>query len=65
MSKKYNAMTIFMNLDSDDYDNQEKGSAIYDILKMETHNSITKEMLIKACMYLLKLNFEIPDEVTE
>ncbi len=65
MNNKYNAMTIFTNLDSNDYDDQEKGTAIYDILKMETHNSITKAQLMNACMYLLKLHFEIPDKVTE
>lgn len=64
MNNKYNAMTIFTNLDSNDYDDQEKGTAIYDILKMETHNSITKAQLMNACMYLLKLHFEIPDKVT-
>ena len=52
------AYRIFHDIDSDKYTVEEKGLAIKLILDMETHNSVTKEMLIKALRWLWNEHFE-------
>ena len=56
------AYAIFANIDSPDYTDGEKGAAILQILKMETHNSVTKAAMLKVIRYLLILAFEVPEE---
>jgi hypothetical protein len=60
--KRAEAYEIFYNLDSVKYDDQQKGTAIYEIINMATHNSITKDDLLCACRYLLSLSFDIPEQ---
>lgn len=36
--------------------------AIYEVLKMPTHNGITKDAMLKVIEYLLNLAFDIPEE---
>jgi hypothetical protein len=56
------AYAIFANIDSPDYTDEEKGAAILAVLKMETHNSVTKAAMLKVIDYLLRLAFEVPEE---
>ena len=53
------AYAIFANIDSTD---EEKGAAILQILKMETHNSVTKAAMLKVIRYLLNLAFDVPEQ---
>ena len=46
MTKGY--YTIFNNISSDEYTEQEKLHSIKDILSLVTHNSINKQSIIKA-----------------
>lgn len=55
------AYAIFTNIDSPDYSDEEKGAAILTILKMETHNSVTKASMLKVIDYLLHLAFDVPE----
>lgn len=59
------AWVVFKNIDSDQYDVQEKGQAIYDICRMETHNSITKATMLRVIWWLLGLVFELPERKDE
>lgn len=56
------AYAIFANIDSPDYTDGEKGAAILQILKMETHNSVTKAAMLRVINYLLRLSFEVPEK---
>lgn len=56
------AYAIFANIDSPDYTDEEKGAAILQILKMETHNSVTKAAMLEVINYLLRLAFEVPED---
>ena len=53
------ARRIFDNIDSQQYTDEQKGEAILRVLKMETHNSVTKESLLKAIRYMFDLCFEV------
>lgn len=53
------AYSIFEYIDSDKYTAEEKGLAIRTVLDMETHNSITKLMLMKVLGWLWSEHFEI------
>ena len=55
------AYAIFANIESPDYTDEEKGAAILQILKMETHNSVTKASMLKALRWLLELSFDIEE----
>ena len=56
------ACAIFMQIDSDEYTAEEKGTAIYEVLKMPTHNGITKDKMLSVIWYLLNLAFDIPEK---
>lgn len=55
------ANAIFKNLDSDKYTNLEKVDAIKTVVDMETHNSITKDEILKAFKWLLSIDYIIND----
>lgn len=55
------ACKIFLQVNSDKYTDGEKGTAIYEVLKMPTHNGITKDAMLKVIEYLLNLTFYIPE----
>lgn len=46
------ASRIFRDLDNPAYDDLTKISAIYRVINMETHNSITKVELLKALRWM-------------
>ena len=56
--KPREAWVIFLGIDSDKYTVEEKGLAIKFILDMETHNSVTKAMFVKALRWLWNEHFE-------
>ena len=45
---------IFHEIESDKYTLNEKCWAVYQILKMPTHNGFTKAAIIKACLYVFE-----------
>ena len=49
---------IFENIDSPDFTDLEKGEAIYEVLKMPTHNSITKDKMLSVIKWLFDKVFE-------
>lgn len=55
------ACAIFLQIDSKKYTDEEKGTAILEILKMPTHNGITKDAMLKVIGYLLNLAFDVPE----
>ena len=63
--KKGNAMNIgearriFDNIDSQQYTDEQKGEAILRVLKMETHNSVTKESAFKVIRHMFELCYEV------
>lgn len=56
------AVAIFLQIESDKYTDDEKGTAIYEVLKMPTHNGITKDRMLAVINYLLRICFDVPDE---
>ncbi len=56
---------IFCNIDSEKFTNEEKALAIYDVLKMPTHLSITKDSMIKVIKWLWDQLYEIKEVVEE
>lgn len=62
------ALSAFYNIDGQNavggevITEEEKGLAIWKVLNMETHNSITKAAMLKVMRYLLGLAFELPEE---
>lgn len=54
-----NAMAIFRQIESEAYSDNEKGEAIYHVLNMETHNSVTKDMCFSVIKYLFELSFDV------
>ena len=53
------ARRIFDNIDSQQYTDEQKGEAILRVLKMETHNSVTKESAFNVIRYMWDLCYEI------
>lgn len=46
------AVAVFHNIDSDKYTDNEKAIAIYMVMNMETHNSITKSDMLNVLKWL-------------
>lgn len=55
------AYIIFQNIESDKISTEEKAVAIHKIINMETHNSVTKAMMLKVIRWLLELSFDIQE----
>ena len=53
-----NARLIFDNINSSEYDDVEKALAIYRVMYMETHNSVTKASMLKVIRWLWDRHFE-------
>jgi hypothetical protein len=49
------------NIDSEEYTEDEKAMAIRVILDMETHNGVTKPVLLKAMNWLWNEHYELID----
>lgn len=52
------ACAIFENINSEKYSEYEKAMAIYIVMNMETHNSVTKASMLEAIRWLWDRNFE-------
>ena len=52
------ACAIVENIDSLDFTDLEKGEAIYEVLQMPTHNSITKGKMLNVIKWLFDKVFE-------
>ena len=55
------AVAIFLEIDRDDKTAEEKGTAIYEVLKMPTHNGITKKQMLAVIKWLFNLCFDVPE----
>lgn len=55
------AYKILNDIDSDKYTVEEKAMAIKVILDMETHNGVTKTVLLKAMNWLWNEHYELID----
>lgn len=53
------ACAIFEQLDSDKYTDEEKAVAIYKVMNMPTHNSITKAAMLKAIKWFFDKCYEV------
>ena len=47
------ACAIFLQINSEKYTDEEKGTAILEVLKMPTHNGISKSAMLEVIGYLL------------
>ena len=60
------ACAIFLQINSEKYTDEEKGTAILEVLKMprraKTHNGISKSAMLEVIGYLLNLAFDVPEE---
>lgn len=56
------ACAIFLQINSEKYTDEEKGTAILEVLKMPTHNGISKSAMLEVIGYLLNLAFDVPKE---
>lgn len=55
------AYIIFQNIDNDTISVEEKAAAIREIVGLETHNGVTKAMMLKVIRWLLELSFDIQE----
>lgn len=58
------AAGIFCSIDQDISD-ELKGTAIWKVLNMETHNGIPKKAMLEVIRYLMGLCFDIEEEATK
>ena len=58
------AYIIFRSIDAPGVEDELKGLAIWKIANLETHNGVTKDMMVKVIRYLLGLCFEPPEDMT-
>ena len=56
------ACAIFLQINSEKYTDEEKGTAILEVLKMPTHNGISKSAMLEVIGYLLNLAFDVPEK---
>ena len=58
------ACAIFAQIDSNEYGDDEKGLAIYCVLKMPTHNGILKDGMLAVIKWLFDRLFEVEEVET-
>ncbi len=63
MRKKGKAMAIVKDITSDRFTDEEKAEAIYLVMNMATHMSITKDELINAIKWLWHIAYEYVEEM--
>lgn len=56
------AYAIFANIDTVELADEVKGLAVWRIARMETHNGVTKDMMVKVIRWLVGLCFEVTEE---
>ena len=59
------ACGIFLNIDSDKYSVEEKGTAIMEVCGMPTHYGIPKAAMLRVIWYLLNICFDLPEGARE
>lgn len=59
------AYAIFTNIDTVELDDEVKGLAVYRIANLETHNGVTKDMMLKVIRWLLGMAFDFYEENAE
>lgn len=63
---KGKAMAIFMQINSEEYTDNEKALAVHIVMEMATHMSITKDMMLEVIKWLWNKSFEfVVTESTE
>lgn len=55
------AVAIFENIDSQEFSDKEKAEAIWLVLNMPTHNSITKDYILKAFKWLFLQFYDVEE----
>lgn len=60
-----NAVAIFGNINSNDYSDEEKALAIYEVLNMPTHMSIKKDSMLTVIKWLWDRNYEMVGETND
>lgn len=53
------AFAIFLNLDSSQYSNDEKATAIHIVAELKTHNGFSKDKMLDAIKRLIEQNYEV------
>lgn len=58
------AMALFLDIENEEYSDEEKATAIYHVMNMITHMSINKDAMIKAIKWLWHRHYEwvIPED---
>ena len=56
------AICIFSNIKSDEYTEVEKGIAIYEVMKMPTHNGIKKSGMMEVINWLWNKLYELESD---
>ena len=59
------AVAIFNNINNEQFADEEKALAVYDVMNMPTHNGVTKEAAFKALSWLWHKAFELEQEGDE
>ena len=53
------AYKIFHDIDNEEYTDNERGEAIYEVMKLATYNSVKKDAMVKVIKYLFFLAFDV------
>lgn len=59
------ACAIFEMIESENFTDEEKGTAIMQVCGMATHNGITKAAMLRVIWWLLNLSFDVPEGTKE
>ena len=57
--KRGNARAIFEDINNSEYSEVDKALAIYMVMYMETHNSVTKASMLEVIKWLWDRQFEL------
>lgn len=55
------ATAVFEDINSDEYSDEEKALAIYEVMKMPTHNGVKKDNMLSVIEWLWHKSYEIED----
>lgn len=55
------SIAICLQIENENYTEEEKALAIYNLLQMPTHNGITKDSLLKIILYMFNQLYEITE----
>jgi len=55
------ACDIFAQIDSEKYEDDEKAMAIYHVLKMPTHNGISKDKMLSVIKWLFERQWDVEE----